>query len=367
MYAGDVTIPLSGAAVRPRPGSGMVVTVVLVALLATSCGSTDSSPDATTVAPSAPSTSTAPPTTTAMTGPRTASGLACTGQGGESGDADPGARPGTERVDPFGIMQVWVPAGSFTMGTADPAAPAALDPPGFAARELAWEQPAHQVTATTGFWIDKYEVTNEAFVAFVDAGGYQDPACWSGPGWDWRQLEAALPVDCETDAADHPRACVTWFEAQAYATWRGGSLPTEAQWEFAARGPASSVFPWGNDWDPQRANVVDATGTVAVGSYPDGTSWVGAHDMSGNVMEWVADWLGMDYYSDSPSFDPPGPDDGRVKVERGAGGAMCRTWRDPPTDTSRIRPTTRTSTSACGWWPIDLSTAAGRPLVRPPG
>jgi formylglycine-generating enzyme required for sulfatase activity len=150
-------------------------------------------------------------------------------------------------------------------------------------------------------------------------------------------LEAdRLPRRCPDDAPDIPRRCINWFEAEAYAAWRGGALPTEAQWEYAARGPESTVYPWGDEWDPTRANVVDSTAALAVGGYLNGASWVGALDMSGNAMEWVADWLGP--HPDGPVTDPIGPATGSIKVEKGGwwgsnafvARSAYRHYEDPP-------------------------------------
>ena len=172
----------------------------------------------------------------------------------------------------------------------------------------------------TEYWIDKTEVSNAAFRAFVDDGGYRKQELWSEEGWQWlgQQDVESLPVQCEgEELPDHPRVCVTWYEAEAYASWRGGRLPTEAEWEYAARGPESNIFPWGNEWDSSRANVVDSTGTQPVDSYPNGASWVGALNMAGNAMEWVQDWLGLRYYRENVNVDPQGPATGSLKVEKG--------------------------------------------------
>jgi formylglycine-generating enzyme required for sulfatase activity len=255
----------------------------------------------------------------------------------------PGESAGEVRTDARGIEQVWVPAGTFTMGTSaeEIAALEAAGPPAWLSGAFATEQPAHEVTITDGFWIDRYEVTNAAFDAFVDAGGYASEALWSDDGWAWLGSRdvSRLPLHCQGDVPEHPRMCLTWFEAEAYATWRGGRLPTEAEWEFAARGPESPAYPWGDTFDIERANVVNSVAPKPVGSYPAGASWVGALDMAGNAMEWVADWLDPAYYASSPAEDPPGPASGTVKVEKGGwwgsnefvARAAYRHFEDPPT------------------------------------
>jgi formylglycine-generating enzyme required for sulfatase activity len=94
------------------------------------------------------------------------------------------------------------------------------------------------------------------------------------------------------DDPQRPRVWVNYYEAEAYANWRAGSLPSEIEWEYAARGPASSIYPWGNDWHPGYANTVEAgLGTPAkVGSFAENKSWCGAYDMAGNVWEFTRDW-----------------------------------------------------------------------------
>ena len=193
-------------------------------------------------------------------------------------------------------------------------------PPFWVQTNLRAERPQHEVCLTAGYWIDRTEITNASWADFVADGGYTDAAYWSAEGWAWLEDQAAdaLPRDCGTHPEpDYPRACITWYEAEAYAAWRGGSLPTEAQWEYAARGPESLTYPWGNAWDPALANVLDSEDTTAVGSYPDGASWVGALDMAGNLMEWAHDWLDPQYYAQGVRDDPAGPDEGTIKTERG--------------------------------------------------
>lgn len=250
---------------------------------------------------------------------------------------------GDVRLDAKGGEQVYVPAGCFLMGTSDEEAEyaASLDAPSWVMGRIKTEQAQHEVCISEGYWIDRTEVTNAAYQAFVDEGGYTNETYWSENGLTWlkRQNIENLPKQCGDELIeDHPRVCVTWFEAEAYANWRGGTLPTEAQWEYAARGPESLIYPWGNEWDADLANVVDSTALTPVGEYPDGASWCGALDMAGNAMEWVQDWLRPEYDEDSVT-DPLGPERGAVKVEKGgwwgsnpvAARAAYRHFEDPPT------------------------------------
>jgi hypothetical protein len=153
-----------------------------------------------------------------------------------------------------GVEMVLVPAGCFFMGSND----------------RSNEQPIHEVCIEEDFWIDKYEVTNEQF------GGVSEQVACSE----------------RSSEPDQPRNCVNWFESLEHCRSRDATLPTEAQWEYAARGPDSLVYPWGNEYiagnvigedDPTYGNI----STAPVGSRPEGASWVGAMDMSGNVWEWT--------------------------------------------------------------------------------
>jgi formylglycine-generating enzyme required for sulfatase activity len=191
-----------------------------------------------------------------------------------------------------GAVMVYVPAGEFLMGSADDDPDAADD-----------EKPQHTVYLDA-FWIDRTEVTNAQYRQCVEAGGCYEPECWD---------------DDDYNAPDQPVVCVKWHDAQAYAEWVGGRLPTEAEWEKAARGTDGRIYPWGNSApDCYKANYAGcAAHPLSVGSHPDGASPYGALDMAGNVREWVADWYDKDYYSRSVFSNPNGPDFGSFRVRRG--------------------------------------------------
>jgi len=219
---------------------------------------------------------------------------------------------GTTRTDSFGILQVYVPVGCFKMGS-DPT----KDP-----NALADERPQHTVCITHRYWLDQFDVTNAAYDAFVKTGGgYTNDLYWSADGLNWKKANSITnPVTCTQFSSeyDQPRICVNYYEAEAYAKWRGGKLPTEAEWEYAARGTDGRLYPWGDTFDPAKANVNSPVSkTTAVNTYPAGKSWVNAYDMSGNVFQWVSDWYSDSYYSTSPTNDPVGPISGSSRALRG--------------------------------------------------
>ena len=215
----------------------------------------------------------------------------------------PARGPSETEIRPAdGMTMVHVPGGEFKMGRSRGA------------------DRAHTV-ALDSFWIDQTEVTNDHYRRCVEAG-----ACRAPTECSWGE-----PTYKDASKADHPVLCVSWQSAGNYCRWAGGRLPTEAEWEYAARGPDSAVYPWGDEFDGTRLNSCDANCphedqrvtdyddrhamTAPVGSYPGGTSWCGALDMAGNAWEWVADWHGP--HPRTRQTNPTGPDSGSERIIRG--------------------------------------------------
>jgi len=277
----------------------------------------------------------------------------CCAPTADHGSAKPAVR--SPRADPTAIPastegMVLLPGGDFTMGT-----------DGSYGYPADGEGPARLVTLNP-FRIDPTAVANECFATFVQATGYATDAerfGWSfvfagllpddfpptravaaAPWWrqvegaDWRHPEG--PQSQIDDRSDHPAVHVSWTDAAAFATWAGKALPTEAEWEYAARGGLEGVrFPWGeeltpggrhrmNVWQgefPARNSVEDGYyGTAPVGAFmPNG---FGLYNMTGNVWEWCADWFADTYHRRAPTLDPTGPPLGDRKVMRG-GSYLC--------------------------------------------
>lgn len=190
---------------------------------------------------------------------------------------------------------VLIPGGTFTMGKV----------PGPDATFI--DDAAHQVRIDT-FYLDKYEVTNARYYEFCQETGHSLPEFW---GMDAFYSGMKFP--------DHPVVGVCWSDARKYADWAGKRLPTEAEWEYAARGGLSQKnFPSGNQLDSTLANYYGTYGhPLTVGSFP--ANGYGLHDMAGNVVEWVSDFYAKDYYLVSPIGNPPGPMIGKRRVIRGGG------------------------------------------------
>ncbi len=212
---------------------------------------------------------------------------------------------GSERTSAGdGMVQVFVPAGTFQMG-------------GFDGDAQQDENPTRAVTLDS-FWIDKLLVTNGMYQLCLKAGACQPP----------RELKSATHATYfdNPDFADFPVIYVSWLDASSYCQWAGRRLPTEAEWEFAARGSADTRrYPWGDQSPTDSLANYDSAlrDTSKVGSFPTGASPFGALDMAGNVWEWVSDYYGATYYSQGLIQNPPGPKgaDGGLKVIRGGSWA----------------------------------------------
>jgi formylglycine-generating enzyme required for sulfatase activity/tRNA A-37 threonylcarbamoyl transferase component Bud32 len=220
-----------------------------------------------------------------------------------------------ERITLRGVPMLLVPAGPFTMG----------DDEGYPR-----ERPAHEVTLDA-YYIDETEVTNLYYMACVDAGGCAPPEFTDSP--------SQVAYYGAEYYHDYPVIFLNWDEAQNYCRWRGGHLPTEAQWEKAARWEPDTgevrEFPWDAPViDQYYLNYGSLFGhTVEVESYEPGRSPIGAYQMGGNVAEWVYDWYQDNYYEVSPSVNPTGPAEGEFKVFRGgsyesSGSSLKASFRD---------------------------------------
>lgn len=212
--------------------------------------------------------------------------------------------PSTKINASDGAVMMLIPAGEFPMGISEETLAAWMkDHPNDRRDDFTNELPAHQVYLDA-FYMYKNDVTVAQYRAFCAATGRPMP---DAPRWGWQD--------------DHPIVNVTWDDAKAYADWAGVLLPTEAQWEKAARGADGRIFPWGNDWDPTKChNLIGGNlnaNTSPVGSYPAGASPYGCLDMAGNVSQWCADWYADDYYQHAPAKNPRGPDNGDYRVLRG--------------------------------------------------
>jgi serine/threonine-protein kinase len=243
------------------------------------------------------------------------------------------------------MVQVYIPAGEFLMGSTSADIDHVLDMCAHCRPDWFQNETPQRKVHLDAYWIDKTEVTNAMFATFVSETGYETYAEEAGAGIvldllarDWKLTQGAdwrHPRGPTTDInglGDHPVVQVSWHDATAYCEWAGRRLPTEAEWEKAARGTDGRVYPWGNQ--PPAGNLLNSADgslnvpvadrsqddsyafTAPVGSYPDGASPYGVLDMSGNAWERVGDWYTDDYAS-LPKSNPAGPSSGDFGIIRG--------------------------------------------------
>ena len=207
---------------------------------------------------------------------------------------------GSTMISPIDKMvMVYVPEGDFLMGLPD-----------------AWKEVAEHKVYLDAYWIDKTEVTNAMYAKCVAEGGCTEPTS------NYSYTHSTYYGNALFE--NHPVINIDWYQAQSYCIWAGKVLPTEAQWEKAARGFDGGIYPWGDDIpSPYRLNYIKSlvNDTTIVGSFPAGESPFGALDMAGNVWEWVSDWYDSNYYSNSPLKNPAGPVTGDSRVVRGGSWA----------------------------------------------
>jgi formylglycine-generating enzyme len=191
---------------------------------------------------------------------------------------------------------IFIPPGKFDMGS------------NIAGKED--ENPEHKVTLK-GYYIDKFEVTNMQFKDFIDVTDRRPPIHWRS---------RTFP---DPRKGNHPVVNITWTDAEAYAEWIGKRLPTEAEWERAARGDHGNEYPWGKSCSPDFTNFATPDGSTSpVDKYVRGVSEHKVWDMCGNVGEWVQDWYDAKYYTRTPDANPMGPENGHQRIYRG-GGYHC--------------------------------------------
>jgi formylglycine-generating enzyme required for sulfatase activity len=241
----------------------------------------------------------------------------------------------TQIADKDGMVLVYIPAGEFKMGSTKAEDPQTLDE----------ELPQHTVYLDS-YWIDQTEVTNQQYAMCVaDSGACTKPI-------DNSSLTRSNYYDND-QFANYPVIYVSWSQATAYCAWAGRRLPTEAEWEKAARGPEGRIYPWGNTFDGTLANYCDINcnndwkdsrfddgyiDTSPVADYPGGASEYGVLNMAGNIYEWMADWYGP--YSRVPQTNPTGPESGLEHIIRGG------SWGDDP---AHIRSAVRSHINSDFW------------------
>jgi formylglycine-generating enzyme required for sulfatase activity/predicted Ser/Thr protein kinase len=236
------------------------------------------------------------------------------------------SKPSPSKVDPYKDM-VRVAAGDFLMGTTKKDIDTIVKFFPDITKTANWMQMFDDEICSKGelrifldeFWIDRHEVTNKEYQEFILANPQWSKSKIRNDYHDGNYLKYWNGDDYPVGKENHPVVHVSWYAAKAYAEWRKKRLPTEAEWEKAARGQNGQVWSWGNIWNKTYLNSNEAgiMDTVPVESFPQGKSPYGVYDMLGNVWEWCHDWYSKNYYNLSHSRNPKGPPGGSVRVIRG--------------------------------------------------
>ena len=248
----------------------------------------------------------------------------------ESVPPTPSLYPGATSTNPMdGATLVFIPGGVFNMGmTESQVALLSSYCSDCVSADFSSSQPEHQVQLTNNYWLYKTEVSNAQYQACVNAGYCSVPS----------KTSSATLSDYyyNTSYANYPVIYVDWEKANTYCQWAGGRLPTEAEWERAARGDDGRVYPWGNDPpNSSIANTGNAYGdTTAVDAFQAGASPYGVLNMAGNVWEWVADWYQPNSFDSSFTTDPQGPSSGQENRRSGRGGSF---WINPGYSSAAMR------------------------------